>query len=303
VHVEDTQFVKAGSLLVELDPADARVALEQAQADLSQARRKYRQSVAMSQALGGQVEARNAGIAQANAQVVAANADAAKARLDLQRRETLAASGAVSGQELSDARKAVADTHSALVTAQSSVAQAQSQHQAARGDLAANDALVTGVTEETDPGVLVAKAKLAAAQLDMTRLQIRAPIDGVISRRNVQLGQRLMLGSPVMTIVPVGQAYVDANFKEGQLRRVRIGMPAEVVTDLYGSGVVFHGRVAGIGGGTGSATAIIPAQNATGNWIKVVQRLPVRIDLDPKDLAAHPLRLGLSTDVTINLDN
>ena len=301
VNVVDTQFVKAGTVLVELDPADASVALAQAQADLSAARRKFRQSVAMNSALGATISARGAGIAQARAQLASANADADKARIDLARRQALSSSGAVSGDELTDARKVSANAMAAVATAQAAVAQAQAQQQSAQGDLAANQALVQGVDEDHDPGVLAAKAKLAAAQLDMARLEIRAPIDGVVTRRQVQLGQRVAPGNPIMTIVPVSQAYVNANFKEGQLRNVRIGMPAEVTTDLYGGNVKYHGKVAGIGGGTGSSLAIIPAQNATGNWIKIVQRLPVRIDLDPHELAAHPLRLGLSADVNINL--
>lgn len=301
VHVSDTQFVKAGTVLVELDPADARVALAQAQADLSEARRKYRQSVAMGSALDATLAARGAGITQAQAQLASAQADADKARIDLRRRQALSSSGAVSGDELTDASKILANTQAAVATARAAVAQAEAQRQSAQGDLAANQALVQGNDEDNDPGVLVAKARLAAAQLDISRLEIRAPIDGVVTQRQVQLGQRVMPGTPVMAIVPVNQAYVDANFKEGQLRGVRIGMPAQVVTDLYGSSVTYHGRVAGIGGGTGSSMAIIPAQNATGNWIKVVQRVPVRIALDPSELAAHPLRLGLSTDVDINL--
>jgi membrane fusion protein (multidrug efflux system) len=301
VNVVDTQFVKAGTVLVELDPADASVALAQAEADLSSARRKYRQSLAMNSALGATLAARGAGIAQARAQLASANADAEKARIDFQRRQALSSSGAVSGDELTDARRVLANTQAAVATAQAAVAQAQAQAQSAQGDLAANQALVAGVDEDHDPGVLAAKAKLAAAQLDMARLVIRAPIDGVVTRRDVQIGQRVAPGNAIMTIVPVGQAYVDANFKEGQLRRVRIGMPAEVTTDLYGSSVVFHGTVAGIGGGTGSSLAIIPAQNATGNWIKIVQRLPVRIDLRADELQQHPLRLGLSADVNVDL--
>jgi membrane fusion protein (multidrug efflux system) len=301
VNVVDTQFVKAGTVLVQLDPADASVALEQAEADLSSARRKYRQSLAMNSALGATLAARGAGIAQARAQLASANADAEKARIDFQRRQALSSSGAVSGDELTDARRVLANTQAAVATAQAAVAQAQAQQQSAQGDLAANQALVQGVDEDHDPGVLAAKARLAAAQLDMARLVIRAPIDGVVTRRDVQIGQRVAPGNSIMTIVPVGQAYVDANFKEGQLRRVRIGMPAEVTTDLYGSSVVFHGTVAGIGGGTGSSLAIIPAQNATGNWIKIVQRLPVRIDLRADELKQHPLRLGLSADATVDL--
>ena len=300
VNVNDTQFVKAGTVLVELDPADARVALAQAQADLSAARRKYRQSVAMSSSLGAQVSARGASIAQARAQLASASADAAKARIDLSRREALASSGAVSGEELTSARQASLSAQAAVATAQAAVAQAQAQAQAAQGDLAANQALISGVNEDSDPGVLVAKAKLAAAQLDMSRLTIRAPIDGIVTRRQVQVGQRVTVGAPIMTIVPVGQAYVDANFKEGQLDGVKIGMPAKVAVDLYG-GYAYHGKVAGIGGGTGSSMAIIPAQNATGNWIKVVQRVPVRIALDPRELASHPLRMGLSAEATIDL--
>jgi len=301
VNVSDTQFVKAGTVLVELDPADARVALAQAEADLSAARRKYRQSVAMSSSLSASLAARGAGIAAARAQLASALADADKARVDLQRRQALAGSGAISGDELTDAKKTQANALAAVAAAQAAVAQSQAQAQSAQGDLAANQALVQGVDEDNDPGVLAAKARLAAAQLDMSRLVIRAPIDGVVTRRQVQLGQHVTPGTPVMTIVPINQAYINANFKEGQLRGVSIGMPAKVVTDLYGSSVTYHGKVAGIGGGTGSAMAIIPAQNATGNWIKVVQRVPVRIALDPRELAAHPLRLGLSSNVTIDL--
>jgi membrane fusion protein (multidrug efflux system) len=149
--------------------------------------------------------------------------------------------------------------------------------------------------------VLAAKAKLDAAKLDHDRTIIRAPIDGIVSKRQVQIGQRVTLGAPIMTIVPLSQLYVDANFKERQLRRVKVGMPAIVHADLYGSGVTYHGTVAGLSGGTGSSFALIPAQNATGNWIKVVQRVPVRIALDPKELAEHPLRVGLSMDVEIDL--
>ncbi len=301
VNVVDTQFVKAGAVLVELDPADTRVALAQAEADLSAARRKYRQSVATGSSLDAQLAARGASIAQARAQLASASADAAKAKIDLSRREALANSGAVSGEELTSARQAALSAQASVATAQAAVAQAQAQQQAAQGDLAANRALTNGVNEDSDPGVLVAKAKLAAAQLDYSRLTIRAPIDGVVTRRQVQLGQRVTLDSPIMTIVPINQAYVDANFKEGQLSGVRIGMPAKVKVDLYGGSVVYDGKVAGIGGGTGSSMAIIPAQNATGNWIKVVQRVPVRIALKPDELIQHPLRMGLSTEVTIDL--
>jgi membrane fusion protein, multidrug efflux system len=149
--------------------------------------------------------------------------------------------------------------------------------------------------------VQAAKAKLDAAQLDLERTVIRAPIDGTVTKRQVQLGQRVAQGTPIMTIVPLNQVYIDANFKERQLQRVEIGMPATATADIYGGSVTYHGKVAGIAGGTGASQALIPAQNATGNWIKVVQRLPVRVELDPKEVAEHPLRVGLSMEVEIDV--
>ena len=301
VRVTDTQAVKRGDILVRLDPTNARIALAQAEADLAEARRRFRQTSATSSSLAAQVQARGADIAQANAQLAAAQADYDKARVDLQRREALAPEGAVSGDEVTSARKAFAAARAGLEQARAGVATARATQGAAEGQLAANDALVRGSTIETDPAVLAAKAKLENARLDVQRTIIRAPIDGVVTRRQVQVGQRVAQGSPIMSIVPLAQVYVDANFKERQLRRVRIGMPATVVADIYGGDVVYHGKVVGFSGGTGSSMALIPAQNATGNWIKVVQRLPVRIALDPKELAAHPLRVGLSTEVEIDL--
>jgi len=301
VRVNDTQAVKRGDILVRLDPTNARIAVAQAEADLAEARRRFRQTAATSTSLAAQVQARGADIAQASAQLAAAQADYEKARVDLQRREALAPEGAVSGDEVTSARKAFAAARAGLEQARAGVATARATQGAAEGQLAANDALVHGSTIETDPAVLAAKAKLENARLDLDRTIIRAPIDGVVTRRQVQVGQRVAQGSPIMSIVPLNQVYVDANFKERQLRRVRIGMPATVVADIYGGGVVYHGKVVGFSGGTGSSMALIPAQNATGNWIKVVQRLPVRIALDPKELAAHPLRVGLSTEVEIDL--
>ena len=188
-----------------------------------------------------------------------------------------------------------------MAQARAAVQMARSSRGAAAGELAANEALVRGSTEDTDPGVLAAKARLDAARLDLDRTVIRAPVDGIVTRRQIQIGQRVTQGMPIMTIVPVDKVYVDANFKERQLRRVRIGMPATVTADLYGGSVTYRGHVVGLSGGTGSSMALIPAQNATGNWIKVVQRLPVRIALDPRQLAEHPLRVGLSTEVDIDL--
>ena len=301
VRVTDTQAVKRGDILVRLDPTNARIAVAQAEADLAEARRRFRQTAATSTSLSAQVQARGADIVQANAQLAAAQADYDKARIDLQRREALSPEGAVSGEEVTSARKAFAAARAGLEQARAGVATARATQGAAAGELAANDALVSGSTIETDPAVLAAKAKLENARLDLGRTIIRAPIDGVVTRRQVQVGQRVAQGSPIMSIVPLAQVYVDANFKERQLRQVRIGMPATVIADIYGGDVVYHGKVMGFSGGTGSSLALIPAQNATGNWIKVVQRLPVRIALDPRELAAHPLRVGLSTEVEIDL--
>ncbi|AJR22620.1 MULTISPECIES: EmrA/EmrK family multidrug efflux transporter periplasmic adaptor subunit [Sphingobium] len=301
VLVTDTQAVKRGDILVKLDPTNARIAVAQAEADLAEARRRFRQTLATSGSLAAQVEARGADINQARAQLATAQADFDKARIDLRRREALAPNGAVSGEELTSARKAYAAAQAALDLAKAGVATAEATRGAASGQLAANDALVRGSTVDTDPAVLAAKAKLDNARLDLDRSIIRAPIDGVVTRRSVQVGQRVAQGSPIMSIVPLAQVYVDANFKERQLGRVKVGMPATVTSDLYGGDVVYHGRVIGFAGGTGASMALIPAQNATGNWIKVVQRLPVRIALDPRELAEHPLRIGLSMEAEIDL--
>lgn len=301
VLVKDTQQVKAGDVLVRLEQADARAALAAAEAELAAARRRFRQSVANNSALAAQVDTSSAGLVQVQAQYRTALAEHEKARIDLRRRESAAPSGAVSGEELTQARKAYATTLAALDAARGAIDQAGASRRAAQGQLAANDALVRGSSEETDPAVLAAKARRDSAQLDLDRTEIRAPIDGVVSRLQVQVGQRLNPGQTIMVIVPLTKVYVEANFKEGQLRRVRLGMPASLTADLYGSDVTYHGKVAGFSGGTGASMAVIPAQNATGNWIKVVQRLPVRIELDPEELKRHPLRVGLSMEVEIDV--
>ncbi|MFB0873604.1 MULTISPECIES: EmrA/EmrK family multidrug efflux transporter periplasmic adaptor subunit [unclassified Sphingobium] len=301
VLVSDTQTVRKGDILVKLDPTNAQIAVAQAEADLAEARRRFRQTAATSESLSAQVAARGADIVQARAQLATAQAEYEKARVDLQRREALVDDGAVSGDEVTAARQAFASARAALDQARAGVDTAQATRNAASGQYQANEALVRGATVETDPAVLAAKARLESARLDVARSIIRAPIDGVISRRQVQVGQRVAQGNSIMTIVPLNRLYVDANFKERQLRDVKIGMPAKVTSDLYGSDVVYHGRVVGFSGGTGSSMSLIPAQNATGNWIKVVQRLPLRIALDSKELAAHPLRVGLSMDVELDL--
>lgn len=301
VRVSDTQAVRRGDILVQLDDSDARIALAQAEAELARTRRQYGQTSATSTALAAQVDARNADIARARAQLVSAQADYERARVDLARRQRLAPNGAVSGEELSSATNAFASAKAALELARAGIAQASSTKGAASGELAANNALISGTTANNAPEVLAAQAKVAQAKLDLERTVIRAPIDGVITRRNVQIGQRVAPGTALMLIVPIGQLYVDANFKEGQLDRVKIGQPVTLTSDLYGGDVEYHGRVVGLSGGTGSSFALIPAQNATGNWIKVVQRLPVRVALDPKELQAHPLRVGLSMDAEIDV--
>jgi len=190
-----------------------------------------------------------------------------------------------------------------LTTARAAAAAAEANLTAARETLQAQAELVRGVGVADHPETLAARAALEKAKLDLSRTVIRAPIDGIIAQRKAQVGQTVQPGQTLMTVTPIAQAYVDANFKEGQLKQVEVGQPVELTSDLYGSRIVYHGKVAGMGGGTGSAFAIIPAQNATGNWIKVVQRVPVRVALDPAEMAAHPLRVGLSMTATIDTAN
>ncbi|HEY8003811.1 MAG TPA: HlyD family efflux transporter periplasmic adaptor subunit [Phenylobacterium sp.] len=287
VLVRETEAVKAGQPLVVLDDSDARIAVEQAQAALGEAERKVRGYAASDTALAGQVSARNADIARAKS-------DLDRARTDLARRQALSSSGAVSGDELTSARNRFAEAQAAL-------AQAQAGRQAAEGSREANRVLIEGVSLDQNPEVAAARARLDAAQLMLDRTVLKAPIDGIISKKQVEVGQEVAVGAPLMAIVPAADAYVDANFKEVQLKKVHTGQPVTLTSDLYGSGVKFHGRVRGLSGGTGSAFSLIPAQNASGNWIKVVQRLPVRIDLDPKELARHPLRVGLSMKASVDI--
>ena len=301
VPVSDTQAVKAGQVLVVLDDADARLAVAQAQADLGQAERKVRGYFADQQALGGEVAAHTADVARTDAQIASAAGDLDRARVELGRRQALAASGAVSGDELTEAQNRLSTTTAALAAARAARVQAAAQTTAASGSRNANAALIDGASVETNPEVLAAKSKLAKAELDLSRTVIRAPFDGVVARKNVEVGQQVPVGAPLMEVVPVRSAYVDANFKEVQLKKVQIGQPVILTSDLYGSGVKYHGKVVGLAGGTGAAFAALPAQNATGNWIKVVQRLPVRVSLDPAELNARPLRVGLSMKATIDV--
>ena len=301
VRVSDTQAVKAGDVLVVLDPADTRAALEQAQAQFGQAQRHVRQDFATNDQLQAQIAARDADLARAAAQLAASQADLDRTRIDLTRRQRLAQSGAVSGEELTTAKNAYATAVANLAATKAAGVQAQANKKAAQGQLAAQQALTAGSDVDANPEVAAAKAMLDVAQLNFSRTVIRAPFDGVVAQRDVQVGQRVAVGANLMTVVPVEKVYVNANFKEVQLRKVRPGQSADVTTDLYGHGVVYHCRVVGFSGGTGSAFAVIPAQNATGNWIKVVQRLPVRVACPPDELRAHPLRVGLSADVKVDV--
>ncbi|WP_075382418.1 EmrA/EmrK family multidrug efflux transporter periplasmic adaptor subunit [Acinetobacter pittii] len=301
VVVKDTQTVHRGDVLVRIDDRDAKIALAQAEAELAKAKRQYKQTAANSSSLNSQVVVRADEINSAKAQVAQAQADYDKAALELNRRAQLAASGAVSKEELTKAQSAVETAKAGLELAKAGLAQASSSRKAAESTLAANEALIQGVSETSTPDVQVAQAHVEQAQLDLERTVIRAPVDGVVTRRNIQVGQRVAPGTSMMMIVPLNDLYVDANFKESQLKKVRPGQIVTLTSDLYGDDVEYHGKVMGFSGGTGSAFALIPAQNATGNWIKVVQRLPVRIALDSKELAEHPLRVGLSMEAKVDL--
>lgn len=301
VLVSDTHQVKKGDLLVVVDNRDAKIALAQAQAELAKAKRQYKQTSANSNSLNSQIYVSDDVIHSAEAQVAKAQADAGKAQDELQRRSQLAASGAISKEELSTAQSAVNTAKASLDVAQAGLNQAKSSQKAAQSNKAANDALIQGSNENSAPDVLVAQTRVEQAQLDLERTQIKAPFDGVVTSRKIQVGQRVAPGSVLLMVVPLSQLYVDANFKESQLENVQPGQKVALTSDLYGDSVEYQGTVVGFSGGTGSAFALIPAQNATGNWIKVVQRLPVRIQLDPKELAEHPLRVGLSMEAKIDL--
>ncbi len=300
ILVNETQTVKAGDVLMTIDSADAKIAVEQARADLALAQRHVQGYYASDAALAGQVGARQADVARATAQIASAQADLDNAKTELSRRQNLAQSGAVSQEELTTAQSQFARAQAAYSAAIANRDSALAGVQAAGGQRATNATQFAGVSSDQNPEVLAAQARLDAAQLALDRTVVRAPTDGVVTKKAVQVGQQVAIGTPLMTVVPTTRAYVDANFKEGQLKKVIAGQHVELYSDLYGKSVTYHGTVRGISGGTGSAFSLIPAQNASGNWIKVVQRVPVRIDLDPRDVAAHPLRVGLSMDAKID---
>jgi len=274
IHADDTDFVSTGDTMVELDKADSRVALDQAEAHLAKTVRSVRNLLATD--------------SQLQANVAQRRAELARAREDLSRRNKLEADvpGAVAGEEIQHARDSVAGASAAL--------------DAASRQLAAQHTLTDHTTIDTHPDVREAAARVREAYLAYARTALPAPVSGFVARRAVQVGQRVSPGTPLMTVVPLDQVWVDANFKEGQLPNLRAGQPVKLVADAYGGAVEYHGKLAGFGAGTGSAFALLPAQNATGNWIKVVQRVPVRIALDPSELRAHPLQIGLSMEVSVD---
>lgn len=301
VLVDDARVVRRGDVLVRLDDTDARLALAQAEAALSAAQRRVRGVIATDSGLAAQVTARAADRAEAAARLTAARGDLEKARIDLERRQSLAASGAVSGEELTAARNAFNTASANLRAAEAAQALTAANQATAASTRQANSALIANTTPDTHPDVLAARAARDLAQVNLERTVIRAPVDGVVSRRQVQIGQRVQPGAVLMLVVPIREVFVDANFKEVQLARVKPGQAVTLHSDLYGKDVEYKGTVVGFTGGTGAAFSVVPAQNATGNWIKVVQRLPVRIRLDPEQVGAHPLRVGLSMNVDIDV--
>jgi membrane fusion protein (multidrug efflux system) len=287
INTDDTAHVSAGQWLVKLDPADAQIALDQAEAQLAQTVREVRTLYANNSTLKAQIGLRES-------DQVRAQSDLDRAQEDVSRRAPLVASGAVGKEEFNHA-------NSQLAAARSVVASAQSAALAAREQLASNQTLTDGISVDQHPNVLRAAAKVREAYLALKRADLLAPVDGFVAKRSVQLGQRVQAGSPLMSVIALDQVWVEANFKESQLKNLRIAQPVDLVADVYGKKVTYHGVIEGLGAGTGAAFALLPAQNATGNWIKVVQRIPVRITLDAHELEAHPLRVGLSMEATVDV--
>ena len=273
IHADDTDLVQAGKPLIELDQTDAKVALDQAEAQLAQTVREVKVLFANNASLQANMDVRST--------------DVERAKSDLARRQQLLSTGAISAEELEHARNALKTAEAAFI--------------AAREQLASNHALTENTNVTQHPNVLRAASKVRETMLAYSRTTLPAPLTGYIAKRAVQVGQRVAAGSPLLSIVPLNSLWVDANFKEVQLAHMRIGQDVVLHSDLYGSDVEFHGKVLGMSAGTGSAFALLPAQNASGNWIKVVQRVPVRISIDPKELSKHPLRIGVSMQVQVNI--
>lgn len=272
VWFDDTDFVKKGDVLVSLDKTDAEQAFEKAQTALATSVRQTHQLMINAKQYQASIALQQTALAQAEA--------------DLKRREPLGASNLIGREELQHSRDAVA-------TAKAQLDVAVQQYNA-------NQAMILDTSLENQPAVKQSAAELRDAWLALQRTDIRSPMDGYVSRRSVQVGSQIDTSTALMAVVPATNLWIDANFKETQLAGVRIGQAATVVADIYGDDVVYHGKVVGLDMGTGSAFSLLPAQNATGNWIKVVQRLPVRIELNQEDIAKHPLRIGLSTLVKVD---
>ncbi|AOO64401.1 Multidrug resistance efflux pump EmrA [Sulfurospirillum halorespirans DSM 13726] len=300
ILVNDTQSVKVGDVLVKIDQVDAKIILEQAEADLDRTIRTVKGYIANDGNLNAQISAREADEKRITAQMSAAKADLERATIDLQRREALIASGSVSEDELTRMKNAYITAKSNFEALQASELGVKANLKAALYSKEINTALISGTTESNHPEINAARARLEQAKIDFERTVLRSPIDGIVSKRQVQLGQHVQQGTYLLSVVPVDQIHVDANFKEAQLQKVRVGQAVTLYADLYGKQTVYHGIVEGFSGGTGAAFAAIPAQNATGNWIKVVQRVPVRIKMDTDELKANPLRVGLSMNVEID---
>jgi len=275
VKVDNTQQVERGQVLLELDPADAQIAVASAEAELARTVRSVRGLFSKSSGLKSVINARKIALQSA--------------REDLQRRMKVASEGGVSAEELQHSKDQVAQLEAALATSTE--------------ELETNNAQVENTTIANHPQVLAAAASLRQASLALKRTHIVAPISGAVARRNVEIGSRIAAGTPLLAVVPLENAWVDANFKEVQLEHMRVGQPVEVYSDIYGKDVKYHGKIAGLGAGSGAAFALLPPQNASGNWIKIVQRVPVRISLDPKELAKNPLRIGLSMRVEVDMHN
>jgi membrane fusion protein (multidrug efflux system) len=273
LEADDTQGVDRGQTLLKLDPADAQVAMSDAEARLARAVREVRTLFATAEELRARIADREI--------------ELQRAEDDYRRRSNLLKDGAVSSEELSHTK----DT----------IAQMRANLSEAREQLNATTVQIDGTTVDTHPLVLTAEAAVRDAALALRRTRIFAPVAGVVARRSVQVGQRVAPGTALMAVVPLDEVWVDANFKEVQLKDMRVGQPVEVRADVYGGSVTYHGTLVGLSAGSGSAFALLPAQNASGNWIKIVQRVPVRIALDPEQLKAHPLRVGLSTTVTVDV--
>ena len=286
IGADDTDFVRAGQPLVRLDPTDGKVALLQAQAQLAQTVREVRVLFAANSTLRSQIALRDAEVSRAATEL-------ARLQEDVDRRAGLVETGAIGREEFDHSNAQLRGARDALLSARSGA-------QAARDQLASNESLTEETTIASHPNVLRAAAHLRETWIALKRAELPAPVDGFVARRGVQVGQRVQAGAPLMTIVPLDTLWVDANFKEDQLRHLRIGQHVRLVADVYGSDTEYHGKVAGLGPGTGAAFSLLPAQNATGNWVKVVQRVPVRIALDPREVAKNPLRIGLSMAVDVD---